>query len=70
MKDDLYLFESNHGLTKLEYFTAMAMQGLIIQGKFSPADRNKLASVAIDFALETLEELEEINEEHEFEQTL
>jgi hypothetical protein len=46
---------NNKGLTKLEYFTALAMQGLITYGQVDPAS---IPTLAKHYAIEVLKELE------------
>ena len=46
---------NNRGLTKLEYFAALAMQGLITSGQTDP---NNIPTLAKHYAIETLKELE------------
>lgn len=52
-------WELNPGITKREYFAAMALQGLIASDKQASANINTAAEYAIKFADELLKQLGE-----------
>lgn len=52
------VMDYEHGLTKREYFSGLAMQGLVANMNFSEADEQTLAELAVDQADQLLIALE------------
>ena len=56
-KGDISTPETWNGLTKLEYFAGLAMQGILTTGKVNLYDQKELISHAIAWADELLKQL-------------